>query len=98
MSGIFTRRVSVFVLGVGICAVLAADAVATGEFNCNTCLGNSRGFRRRSARGTIVQSNDPWVARMRQCVANVAHNQPILWMHLFVNALKIVSNINIFYL
>ena len=47
-----------------ICAVPTADAAATDEVNCYNCIGHSQGFRKRSARGTVAQRNDPWRVKM----------------------------------
>ena len=41
-----------------ICAVLAADAIATDEVNS---------LRSRSAMGTVAQCNDTWLAKILRC-------------------------------
>ena len=54
--------------GAGVCSVPAADTVETGEVDCYNVVvldsAHFHGLRIRSARGTVAQRNDHWLARM----------------------------------
>ena len=52
-------------IGTDIWSVPTAAAVATGEVNCYNVIGHTEGSWRQPARGTVAQSNDPSLARMR---------------------------------
>ena len=52
-------------IGVDICAVPMADAIVPGDVSYYIILYfEFLGLWKRSARGTAVQRNDPWLAKM----------------------------------
>jgi len=65
--GIPTSRVSCLQIEASICAVLTADAVATGKVNCYHFilrLCSLHDLWRQSARATVAQVNDLWLVRI----------------------------------